>query len=174
MDSRQEKIRLLSRMNRGRAAAPSFLAALSEALGEPVDGSALLPTSETDMLVETFRSGYQSAIKPDAVSYRRFFQAGERSLVVCLADCIAEKLPGERGLFFTKLSQDCGAVSLDLSVLLKHMASIIRLDGDSLSALSEDHKQGILIDHNPDDPKQTYEVVVWGDYWAVLALACDQ
>ena len=102
MDSRQEKIRLLSRMNRGRAAAPSFLAALSEALGEPVDGSALLPTSETDMLVETFRSGYQSAIKPDAVSYRRFFQAGERSLVVCLADCIAEKLPGERGLFFTR------------------------------------------------------------------------
>ena len=61
------------------------------------------------------------------------------------------------------------AVGLTSPALLKHTASIIRLDGDSLSALSEDRKQGVLgDDQNPDDPEQAYEVVVWGItglYW---------
>ena len=174
MESRQEKIQLLSRINRGRAAAPSFLAGLSEALGESVDETALLPPSDTDAIMESFRVGYQTAIRPGEVSYRRFFRPVERSLVLRLADCLAEKLPSERVFFVTKLSKDCGAVSLRLSALLNHTASIIRLDGDSLSALSEDRKQGILIDQNPDEPEQTYEVVVWGDRWPLLALACDQ
>jgi hypothetical protein len=173
MDSRQEKIQLLSRINRGRAAAPSFLADLSEALGESVDASVLLPPSDTDTIMESLSAGYQSAIRPGAVSYRRFFLPDERSLVLRLADCLAERLSGERVFFVTKLSKDCGAVSLSISALLKHTASIIRLDGDSLSALSEDRKQGVLIDQNPDDPEQAYEVVVWGDHWPLLALACD-
>jgi hypothetical protein len=73
-----------------------------------------------------------------------------------------------------KLSKDSGAVSLNLSVLLRHTASVIRSEGDSLSGLSNDRTKGVLIENNPDDPEQAYEVVVWGDRWSLLALACDQ
>ena len=73
----------------------------------------------------------------------------------------------------TKPSTDCGAVTLDISILLKHTGSLIRFDGDSLSAMSADRTQGLLIDHNPDDYEQTYEAAVWGDRWSLLALACD-
>ena len=174
MDNRQDKIRMLSRMNRGRTAMPSFLNNLAEILGEPVGTHALLPLPETDALLMVFRNGYQNAIKTRTASYRRFFVPGERPSVLRLADCLADQLPLENVFFLTKLSEDCGAVSLSLCVLLRHAASIIRLDGDSLSALSNDHTQGILIDHNSDDPQQAYEVAVWGDRWSRIALACDQ
>jgi hypothetical protein len=173
MDNRQEKIQMLSRKNRGRAVAPSFLADLSEALGESVEAQALQSLSETDGLLRAFREGYQAAIK-DRVSYRRFFLATERASVLRIADCLADQLPKEDAFFLTKLSSDCGAVRVSVSTLLAHTASIIRLDGDSLSALSTDQTQGILVDHNPDDPPQAYEVVVWGDRWSLLGQACDQ
>jgi hypothetical protein len=60
----------------------------------------------------------------------------------------------------------------DLATLLRHVAAIIRLDGDSLSAMSEDGTQGLLIDYNADDERQTHEVTVWGERWSAAALAC--
>jgi hypothetical protein len=72
-----------------------------------------------------------------------------------------------------KLRTDCGAVVVDISLLLRHAASVISFDGDSLSAMSMDRTQGLLIDHNPDDIEQTYEVAVWGDRWSPLVRACD-
>ena len=174
MDSRQEKIQMLARINRGRTSMPAFLNALSEALGEPVDGTALLPLSETDEITELIRGGYQRAIKPGEASYRRFFPSTERHLVLHIADCLGRKLANEPVFFVTKLSRDCGAVRLRISGLLGHTGLIISLDGDSLSALSEDRRQGILIDQNLDDVEQAYEVVVWGDRWPLVALTCDQ
>ncbi len=173
MSSRQEKIYLLTRMNRGRAAAPSFLASLSEALGEPIAASALVPLPESDDLVEAFRNGYQRTVNGGIPSYRRFFLQPEASRVFQLADCLADRMLGERGFLLTKRNTDCGAVTLDISILLKHVGSVIRFDGDSLAAMSTDRTQGLLIDHNPDDHEQTYEAAVWGDRWSLLALACD-
>jgi hypothetical protein len=172
MNSRQQKIELLSRINRGRNKAPSFLASLSELLGAVIGPSALVPLPETDALWDAFRRGYQS-VKDGSLSYRRFFQQREARLVFEFADCLAEKMLNEHGLFLTKLSSDCGAAELDVSILLRHVGSVIDFDGDSLSVISVDRTQGVLIDHNPDDYNQTYEVAVWGDRWSLLALACD-
>jgi hypothetical protein len=174
LSKRQEKIRLLARTNRVAVTAPSFLAGLSEALGEPVEVNALLPPSDTDFLMETFRSGYQGAIKADALSYRRFFLPDERRLVLRLADCLADQLPAEDVFLLTKMNHDCQAVNVSLSSLLKHTASILRFDGDSVAALSKDYTQGVLIDHNPDDREEAYEVTVWGDCWPLLVLADDR
>lgn len=171
-NNRQERIKLLSRVNRERAATPPFLARLSEALGESLDNAALLPLSEADQIVEAFRDGYQGALTPGELSYRRFFRPAERNQVLRLADCLAERLPRERAYFITKMGRDAAVVNLTISNLLKHTASMIRLDGDSVSVLSQDHTQGVLIDHNADDPDQAYEVAAWGDQWSILLLAC--
>jgi hypothetical protein len=72
-----------------------------------------------------------------------------------------------------KQSATCGAVRTDVTILLRHVSAIIQLDGDSLAALSEDGSQGILIDYNPDDERQTYEVAVWGERWLAVALECQ-
>jgi hypothetical protein len=151
----------------------SFLFSLSEVIGEPVSPEALVPLLETDALWETFRAGYQNVVREAIVGYRRFFSPSEKGSVLRLADCLAERVPSEQSIFLTKQSEYCGAVHLRLSVLLRHVMSIIQLDGDSLSALSIDHKEGILIDHNPDDPEQVYEIAVWGDRWPVLGRACE-
>ncbi len=174
MDNRQQRIQLLSRMNRGRAAAPSLLATLSETLGEVVEADALVPLLSTDRLMEMFRSGYRNALENSATSYRRFFLPDEKSLVLGLADCLADRLPTEKGFFLTKLSEDCGAIEVGIAALLRHAASVIRLDGNSLSVLSSDHTQGLLIDYNADEPKEAYEVAIWGERWPLIALGCDR
>ncbi len=89
-----------------------------------------------------------------------------------LTDCLADRL-SENVYFLTQKGEDCGAVRVNVSALLKHAKLVIGLDGDSLSALSLDGVEGLLIDYNPDDEQQTYEVAVWGDRWPVQALGCD-
>jgi hypothetical protein len=53
-----------------------------------------------------------------------------------------------------KQSEACGAVRTDAATLLTHVSAIIRLDGDSFSAMSEDGTQGLLGDYNADDERQ--------------------
>lgn len=166
MSDRTEKIELLSRRNRSRAAAPGFLARLSETLGETIEASALVPVVEVD----AFRAGYQRAISQDTLIYRRTFPPDKRSTVFSIVDRFAESLPTEEVFLLSRLGNDRGAVKLDISLLLRHAASVIKFDGDSLSALSKDLNQGVLIDHNADDPHEAYEIVVWGERWPLPLL----
>lgn len=170
MDNRQERITLLSRMNRGRLETPSRLIAISKALGVPVDARALLPLPDSDTLMNSFRAGYQAAKPPSA--YRRFFLRRDELSAFKLADCLAERL-SEDVYFLTKKGENCGALRVSMTDLLKHAKSVIHLDGDSLSAASPDGVEGLLIDYNPDDDQQTYQVAVWGNRWPVHALECD-
>lgn len=174
ISERQERISMLGRINRGRRAAPVFLADLSEALGETVEAAVLMPLPETDVIWQTFRAGYHSVIEKKLVGYRRFFLPSEWRSVFQFAECLADRLAPENAFLLTKFSEHCGAVSLNLSLLLKHTPSIICLDGDSLAALSGDRTQGILIDHNEGDAEEAFEIVVWGDRWLPLVLECDQ
>lgn len=169
MTNTQEKIRLLSRANRGRATIPSFLASLSEALGEPVEAGALVALPETDFLFATFRECYRRASK----AYRRFFRPSEEGQVYRIACCLGERLAHEEVFLLTKLSEICGAVRLSASTLLERAEPTMRFDGDSICALSKDCDHGVLIDHNPDELEQAYEISVWGERWESLILACD-
>jgi hypothetical protein len=90
-----------------------------------------------------------------------------------MAERLAAELPTEAAYLMTKMSDYCGAVSLPLSTLLRHAGAIIRLDGDSLSVISLDHKEGLLIDYNRDDEDQNYEVTIWGNRWPTAVLSCS-
>jgi hypothetical protein len=173
MNTRQERIQLLARMNRARAVTPPFLASLSEVLGEPLTADLLVPLPEADAMVEMFRGFYQRAVNGSPSTYRRLFPQLEGKLVFRFADRLADRVLGERGFLLTKPATNRGAVHLDVSTLLLHTEEIIRLDGDSLSVMSSDRTQGLLIDYNPDDCEQTYEAAVWGDRWSILALECS-
>jgi hypothetical protein len=141
MTDRQKRVQLLVRMNHGRAATSSFLLSLSEAIGETVESSALLPLPESDVLFEMFRKGYQAAVSGTPLSYRGFFRAPQSGRVFHLADALADRMAAERCFLFSKLSTDCGAVHTQISTVLRHTASIIRFDGDSLCAMSLDQSR---------------------------------
>lgn len=169
---RLHKINLLTRMNRGRHATPAYLAAATEALGETVPLDALMSLPDTDRIVESFQRGYRAARGGNIVAYYKFFAAGQDERVSRMADRLGQQLSDEPAYLVTKKSEDCGAIRLRLGPVLRHAISIIRLDGDSLSALSLDETEGLLIDQNPDDESHNYEVTVWGDRWASMALTC--
>jgi hypothetical protein len=113
-------------------------------------------------------------LENDGLNYRKFFRSAERFFVFKIAECLTVQLGREDVFLLTKRSIDCGAVSVKLSALLIHTDAIIHFDGDSLSALSMDQTQGVLIDYNRDDPSQAYEMAVWGSRWSLAALACSQ
>ena len=173
MRTRSEKIQLLTRLNRGQKALPSFLAELSKAVGEHITADALVTLPETDSLLETLRSGYQGSNSADQVIYQRYFRLSQRTKFFELGDCIGKRLSGEPVYLLTKLSDICGAVRMNLQTVLGHAASLIRLDGDSVCVVSEDRKQGLMMDHNIDDPEQTYELAVWGRRWSEAVSVCE-
>jgi hypothetical protein len=160
-------------MNRGRRSTPTFLATLTEALGEAIPHEAFVSLTETDRILESFRQGYQAAVSEGVVAYRKFFAGGQAQHVFRMAERLAAELPTEAAYLMTKMSDYCGAVSLPLSTLLRHAGAIIRLDGDSLSVISLDHKEGLLIDYNRDDEDQNYEVTIWGNRWPIAVLSCS-
>jgi len=173
MSERRDKIQLLSRLNRGRVAVPAFLTALGEALGTNVSPESLLSLPQTDTLAESFKIGYQQASESHAISFRRSFAPRQAQSFLKLIDCFAGQLTKEKDVvFLTKLSDVCGAVLVSAPTLLRHAEAVINFDGDSLSALSGDRQQGVLLDFNPDDTDHFYEVTVWGDHWAMLIIGC--
>lgn len=174
MDSRQAKITLLSRINREKAATPAMLTGLSKALCRQVEEKSLVDPLNFDTLMENFRTGYANALKSGALSYRRFFHRGELPIAENLAGSLAQQLGTEQVYLLTKFNGDDRGVLLDAATLFSRIGSIIEFDGDSLCALSEDRTQGVLLDHNPDDNGQTYELAVWGDRWPLLIFARDQ
>jgi hypothetical protein len=174
MDSnRQTRIQLLSRMTRRKAASSEFLARLSEVLGRKIESSAIVSIQDSDSLLEIFRLGYRAAQKDGAISYRKFFDSREENLVIHLAECLADRLNSEEAFFLTKLGGDTDAVNVDISALLKRAKAAIAFDGDSISIVSKDKGQGLLIDYNPDDSVQRYEIAVWGDRWPLLIVSCE-
>lgn len=172
MNDRQQRIQLLSRINRGKKAAPLFLRELSQILGADVGLDSLVDLEETDRISTLFWDGYHSAVAGYPTCIRRHFRSDECFLVFQLADCIAAKIGAESCLILTKQSDDCGAVRLMFSDVMKHACMMIRLDGDSVSAISSDCCQGLLLDRNQDNIDETFELAIWGDRWSLAALTC--
>jgi hypothetical protein len=52
---------------------PSFVARLSEAVGEQIDPTALAKLQDTDSLLEVSRSGYPRSRTADGIVYQRYF-----------------------------------------------------------------------------------------------------
>jgi hypothetical protein len=174
MDERQRRIAYLARVNRCIQSAPAFLEELSIALGEPIHQAAFLSLRETDKVNASFRRGYGTAVMDDSAASRRYFNSAETELVFQLLDRLAGHVPNEPCLLLARQKNDCGAIRSRLDVLLRHAASVIKFDGDSLCAISVDQTQGFMVDSNPDDQRQTYEITVWGNKWAALTALCER
>jgi len=112
--------------------------------------------------------GYRSLIEDPASGYRRLFVPEESITVYSLADRLADALAAEPVFWLTKMSDIVGAIRVPAVALLRHTASVIRIDGDSVHALSEDGQEGLLIDSNPDDLVEAFEIAVWGKRWPNL------
>lgn len=172
--NRRAKIRILSRVNRRNTVIRSVLNDLSDILGREIVADAVASAEDSDSLLETFKEGYRAAKEVSSISYRRFFTFDRRRQVFQLATCLAERFnEGEKATFLTKLGDDIGGIKVEISPLLKQTERVLEFDRDSITVLSNDKKQGILIDYNRDDPTQTYEITVWGDQWPVQVLACE-
>ena len=151
-----------------------FFEGLSQALDYTVETSSLVSIGETHLIFESFCAGYRAAQNDYAIIYRRFFPQEREEIVFTLARCIAHRLTNDEVFFITKLAGDCWVINVKISNLLTHAEAVIKFDGDSISILSKDRNEGLLIDRNFDDSQLTYEVTVWGDKWPLIFLACDQ
>src|SRR5579872_1499097 len=109
---RQETIRLLSRKNRGKAEIPSFLEALSNALGLGISADALIVIEETDDLAKCLRTRYAGAISNNT-GFRKLFRREDRSVLFRMLACLGKQLADENVYFLMKQSETCGAVLVD-------------------------------------------------------------
>lgn len=170
---RRARIEFLARTNRRSAATAEFLPCLTQALDSAVDATAIASIEESDSLLEAFRSGYRIAKCDKSIGYHRSFSSQGEKVVFEMAACLADRLAKEKAFFLTKIAEDVEAVSVNISALLERAESMLNFDGDSLCVVSSDRTEGLLIDRNPDDVNQSYEVTVWGDRWPLCLLECE-
>ena len=95
---RHEKIRLLTRKNRGRAEIPSFLETLSNALGQRIAVDALVDLEETDALAECLKTRYTSAVN-NSTGFRKLFRREDRSVLFVMLACLGKELGNEKVFF---------------------------------------------------------------------------
>jgi hypothetical protein len=171
MQSRNDKLGHLLRLNQRRLSSPNFLRALGNAVGHVINDEQLLSFPETDDLFTEFSRGYGST-QDLASGYRKTYERAHSDEVFRLCICLATKIAGDEARLLMKQSQVCGAVKMNADEILLNARSVIQLDGDSVSVLSWDRTEGILIDYNPDDVNQTYELAVWGFGWTSALVEC--
>jgi hypothetical protein len=157
-------------MNRGRLLRPTFLAELSFALDKSVKSESLLDVTQTDLVRARLNEGYRAALENRMPSFRKFFSKDQQSHFIHAVDCLCVAIGSEKVILHIKNSEFCGAILSEALALLKRSKEIIELDGDSLSILSADHQQGLILDRNRDEIYEHYELVVWGDRWPLAML----
>ena len=170
MEDRRERISILSRTNRGAALRPTFLAELSVALGTTVTSRQLLSLTETDNIRDLLSEGYRIVLENRQPSFRKFFSKAQESQLLYLIDCVAARTGTENVILHIKSSNLCGAIRSETSTVLNRSKEIIGLDGDSLNILSADYQQGLILDFNPDEIEEHYELAIWGDRWPLAII----
>lgn len=170
MEERRQRIAALSRMNRGSALQPTFLAELSAALSTPVTPTQLLDLAQTDSVRNLLSQGYRTVLENRQPSFRKFFSRDQVSHLLYLIDCLAVRLGSEKVLLHLKSSDLCGAIFSEAQIVLSRPREVINLDGDSLNILSLDKQQGIILDFNPDEFEEHYELSIWGDRWSLAII----
>jgi len=145
---------------------PRFLAELSFAIDQHVTSENLLDLAQTDLVRARLKEGYSAVLQNHTPSFRKFFRKDQRSYLLYMVDCLAVAIGSEQAILHIKNSDFCGAIRSEASAFLNCSEKLLLLDGDSLSILSADYQQGLILDINPDEIDEHYELTVWGDRWA--------
>lgn len=170
MEDRRERISILSRINRGAALRPTFLAELSVVLGTTVTSKQLLDHTETDNVRHLLSEGYRIVLENRQPSFRKFFSKAQEPQLLYLIDCLTVRTGTEKVILHIKSSDLCGAILSEASTVLNCSKEIIDWDGDSLNILSADYQQGLILDFNPDEIEEYYELAIWGDRWPLAII----
>lgn len=170
MEERQERISILSRRSRGAALRPTFLTELSTALGVAITPEHLLDLTETDTVRRILNEGYRVVLENRQPSFRKFFSKAQESHLLYLVDCLNSRIGAEDVVLHIKGSELCGAIVSQASTILERSKEIIGLDGDSLNIVSTDYQDGLILDFNPDEIEEHYELAIWGDRWPLAII----
>ena len=170
MEARRERISILSRRSRGAALLPTFLVELSTALGVSVTPKELLDLAETDTVSSILSDGYRVVLEGRQPSFRKFFSKAQESHLLYLVDGLNNRIGTESVVLHIKRSHLCGAIVAPASRVLARSKEIIGLDGDSLNIVSTDYRQGLILDFNPDEFEEHYELAIWGDRWPLATI----
>jgi hypothetical protein len=160
-------------MNRGKLAIPSYLAALTDALGEPIAQNALASLTGYGLASGMFQERVSGCYREGSTQLPEVLLCRRTGTGLPNGGVPRGPSVDRSRIFDHEREHRLRAVRLRVATLLSHAASIISLDGDSLSALSLNGKEGLLIDHNADDPVHRYEVTIWGERWPIVAVACE-
>ena len=172
MNERKRRISESVQENRGRAARPEFIQRLSILLRREFDDSSFADYETTEELRRLIGEGYESGKDPREPGFARYFSSAEEGYVFSLVACLGTKINGAPAFALFRESELCGAVAMEATEALGSIRSLIDVDGDGVSVITADRRDGLILDFNPDDEATCYELVIWGESWPILLLPC--
>lgn len=168
-ESRQRRLRLLVRRNRGQTDFRTYFVALEHLLGSEIPEPHKLDLQTTDRLFAAYKQLLQeSADRPQ----RRFQKtwAYEPS-ALWFSECvrIGATLQGLGGVLFVGPYEYCGAINAAPERVLRAARPLLDFDGDSIGVVALDGASGLYLDKFEENSEWLVELIVCGD-WAGLIM----
>lgn len=165
-----KELALRIRENKGRQVLKTLLPRLQQMLNYTT--IECLKLSDTDRLIDLHKKGYQRSVEHAPETFRIVLSQKDLGKLPLFLECVKAGLEKQQIYLLLKQSEFCGVFVIPLGLTLDHFEGIIQQDGDSVSVLTQDEKQGFLLDWNAGDTEETYDISFWGPNWSIQANKC--
>lgn len=170
MSDRMLRIKDLARRERGRRSAPVLFASLTEILGSEVTSTDVLDLDASDDIFRSSAEPYRALVEGRSIGFRRFFSYLEEKALIEKVNSWALHSFDQMVAMQLKPASDLGGILLPMNAALRHFHKLLQLDGDTFRIHALTGFDGLMIDWNPDEPEETFEVAVWGEHWPLRLL----
>jgi hypothetical protein len=167
--SRQRRLQLLVRQNRGRTEFRTYIGELAGVLEAKIADSDRLDLQTTDQLFAAHVNGRQESTQQP----QRYFQKTWTYMPIRVwsGECarIGAALRGIHGILFVGPYKYCGAIKVDSERALQVAQSLLDFDGDTLSLGTLEGSSGLYLDKFEEHSEWFVEFVVWGEWSNLIA-----
>lgn len=168
--SRQSRLALLVRRNKGRVEYPYYATELSHLLEIEINQSDVLELEETDRLSSTHLAEAAQSNKEAGFAFKKTWKYKPLDLWSNFCRNLGKELFGEPAVLFVGPYEFCGGLKVNAETALSHAASLLEFDKDTVCLHSVTTDSGLYLDLYEEHSEWFVELVVWGQ-WKELALA---
>jgi hypothetical protein len=165
--SRQRRIQLLVRQNRGQRDFKTYVEELSGLLKVEIADTDRLDLEATDRLFAAHTKWCQESTHQPQHCFQKTWTYEPTSLWSGECARTGGALRGLTGVLFVGPYEYCGAIRVAPERALKVAPSLLDFDGNTLNLAALDGRSGLYLDKFEEHSEWFVELVVWGE-WAML------
>lgn len=167
--SRQHRLALLARRNRGRTEFKTYAEDLARLLTVESLISDTLDLEATDHQLAANKKGLQESTHSPQLRFQKTWAYEPTKIWSRECARAGALFRGRAGVLFVGPYEYCGAVRVDPERALQAVSLLLDFDGDTLNLGATDGSSGLYLDKFEEHSDWFVELVFWGEWAQVIA-----